>query len=602
MNIERVKLKDGSVYPVSPAWFEGTEYGAQMSNIDYEGVTGTYVTEETKSNGDIQTMEMPFFKFTDHVMTKEELSAITISDIDCVVKPAEALKDNSDYADIYAAIEQVADPFSYGLRLPRAIDVETSPLGDSISFDYAAFGTDELSVMIISIPDDVVANSPIVIDEGDDKLTITVPEAGTYATSPTFMYLTMLSAEFGVDFPLITYDLKFTVSNGKFHFDNRYLGGSAIVDVCIDTVGSQGDVICKILDRTSAAEISNASTNSTLLSVTIPLTGREYVKQALTRAIAKRQYIHLMYEGNYEALFDSMGAGQMIAVTKPSTGADSVVRTYLGIQTLDVRVDYNVARGSMKMGSGGTIQSSYISIVNETQLEASRPTENDIVLVYNGTSWKNAADFSGAAVDIIALYGLSCTTAPSYGDKLIVCVYDPEVSTTGTIQASDVAIDKSVYKTKAGNFSKEFSYDGTKWTLLGATDEADLSTYGITISESATPASGDKITVAVQAYKVEKAPASSLTEDSVSIDPETFGAYTNELQGSIVFVYYYDGWHKTNAAGTSDSDINSSTDQGLVDLSVYGITIEEGHTPAYKDAMQIEGGGNCITLSVKRLI
>lgn len=34
------------------------------------------------------------FKFTDHVMTKEELSAITVSDVDCVVKINEALKDD----------------------------------------------------------------------------------------------------------------------------------------------------------------------------------------------------------------------------------------------------------------------------------------------------------------------------------------------------------------------------------------------------------------------------------------------------------------------------------------------------------------------------
>lgn len=37
---------------------------------------------------------MPLFKFTDHVMTKEELSAITISDVDCVVKINEALKND----------------------------------------------------------------------------------------------------------------------------------------------------------------------------------------------------------------------------------------------------------------------------------------------------------------------------------------------------------------------------------------------------------------------------------------------------------------------------------------------------------------------------
>ena len=223
------------------------------------------------------------------------------------------------------------------------------------------------------------------------------------------------------------------------------------------------------------------------------------------------------------------------------------------------------------------------------------------MLVYDGNSWKSAADFTGAAVDIISVYGLNCTVKPSYGDKLIVCVYNPEISTTGTIQASDVTIDKSVYKTKAGNCSKEFSYDGTKWTLLGATDEEDLSTYGITISESATPASGDKIAVAVYAYKVEQAPASSLTGDAVSVDSETFGAYTNELQGSIVFVYYYDGWHKTDASDVSESAVAASTDQGLVDLNSYGITIEEGHTPAYKDAMLIKGSGNCITLSVKKL-
>lgn len=231
-----------------------------------------------------------------------------------------------------------------------------------------------------------------------------------------------------------------------------------------------------------------------------------------------------------------------------------------------------------------------------------RPTVNDIVLVYDGNSWKSAADFNGASVDIVSVYGLNCTVTPSYGDKLIVCVYNPEISTTGTIQAADVTIDKSVYKTKAGNSSKEFSYDGTKWTLLGETGEEDLSTYGITISESATPASGDKISVAVYDYKVEQAPASSLTGEAISVNSETFGTYTNELQGSIVFVYYYDGWHKTDASGVADSDIDASTDQGLVDLNSYGITIKEGHTPAYKDAMLIEGGGNCMTLSVQKLI
>ena len=231
-----------------------------------------------------------------------------------------------------------------------------------------------------------------------------------------------------------------------------------------------------------------------------------------------------------------------------------------------------------------------------------RPTVNDIVLVYDGNSWKSAADFNGASVDIVSVYGLNCTVTPSYGDKLIVCVYNPEISTTGTIQAADVTIDKSVYKTKAGNFSKEFSYDGTKWTLLGETGEEDLSTYGITISGSATPASGDKISVAVYAYKVEQAPASSLTTDAVSVDSETFRAYTNELLGSIVFVYYYDGWHKTDASDVTESAVAASTDQGLVDLNSYGITIKEGHTPAYKDAILIEGSGNCITLSIHRLI
>ena len=161
--------------------------------------------------------------------------------------------------------------------------------------------------------------------------------------------------------------------------------------------------------------------------------------------------------------------------------------------------------------NGGTIKASDISIVNAETLEAMRPTVNDIVLVYDGNSWKSAADFAGAAVDIISVYGLSCTVTPSYGDKLIVCVYNPEISTTGTIQAADVTIDKSIYKTKAGNFSKDFHYDGTKWTLVGETEEEDLSTYGITISESATLASGDEISVAIYNYKVEQAPASSLT-------------------------------------------------------------------------------------------
>lgn len=602
MNIERVKLKDGGVYPVSPAWFEGTEYNVQISNIDYNGVVGTMVSESTTSDGSTETTEMPFFKFTDHVMTKEELSAITISDVDCVIKLNEALKDDPNVpAKVYKQLETSVESLNGGLRLPRAIDVMTEPLGDSSTIDAAIFGIGEMAFMIASIPDDVVAKSPIVETSDSDKTTITLPEAGTYVTSMMFMMASMLRTELGVDYSVITYETKFTVSNGKFHFDNRYVGGSTIVDVYMDTV-SDDDVICKILNRGGVATIDNVPTTDALLSVTIPLTGREYMKQAFIAASVKRQYVHLMYGDSYDVLFDPNMNGQMIAVSAPVSETDSSTRNYLGIQQLLPNPDYNADSGSITTHASGTIKASYISIVDAEKLEAARPTENDIVLVYDGNSWKSAADFTGAAVDIISVYGLNCAVKPSYGDKLIVCVYNPEISTSGTIQVSDVTIDKSVYKTKAGNFSKEFSYDGTKWTLLGATDEEDLSTYGITIGESATPASGDKIKVAVYDYKVEQAPASSLTMGSISVNSETFRAYTNELQGSIVFVYYYDGWHKTNASGVSDDAITAATDQGLVDLNSYGITIEEGHTPAYKDAMLIKGSGNSITLSVKKLI
>ena len=134
MNIERVKLKDGSVYPVSPAWFEGTEYNAQMSNIDYKGAVGTYKEELTKSDGTTETMEMPLFKFTDHVMTKEELSSITVSDVDCVAKINEALENDPtvppEFHDlgIYDAMLEIVKILNYGPRLPRASDVETRTL------------------------------------------------------------------------------------------------------------------------------------------------------------------------------------------------------------------------------------------------------------------------------------------------------------------------------------------------------------------------------------------------------------------------------------------------------------------------------------------
>lgn len=162
----------------------------------------------------------------------------------------------------------------------------------------------------------------------------------------------------------------------------------------------------------------------------------------------------------------------MIAVSAPISETDPSTRNYLGIQRLDYNPYYSASSGGMNIRyNGGTINSSDISIVDAERLEAARPTVNDIVLVYDGNSWKSAADFAGAAVDIISVYGLNCTVTPSYGDKLIVCVYNPEISTTGTIQAADVTIDKSIYKTKAGNFSKDFRYDGTKWTLLGETEE-----------------------------------------------------------------------------------------------------------------------------------
>lgn len=611
MNIERVKLKDGSVYPVSPAWFEGTEYNAQMSNIDYKGAVGTFKIEETISDGTTQTMEFPFFKFTDHVMTKEELSAITISDVDCVLKINEAFKDDPNVppevygSDVYFQLLEMVEMFKYGLRFPRVTDAKVLPfevLEDPIYLDCASFGSEDLSCMIISIPDDVAAKSPIVGGGENDKLTINIPGAGTYAISYALLILQLLSAEFGVDYPVVLYDLKFTVSNGKFHFDNRYVGGSAIVDVYMVEDSDNDDAIRKILSRANVAIIDNVPTTDELLSATISLSGKEYLKQAFMEAYVKRQYVHLMYGDGYDALFDSHRIGQMIAVSAPVSDTDSSTRNYLGIQKLNLYPYYSAHYNGMHINTdGGIIKDSDISIIDEEKFETARPTGNDIVLVYDGNSWKSAADFNGAAVDIVSVYGINCSINPFYGDKLIVCVYNPEISTTGTIQAADVTIDKGVYKTKAGNSSKEFSYDGTKWTLLGATDEEDLSTYGITISESATPASGDKIAVAVHAYKVEQAPASSLTGDAVSVDSKTFGAYTNELQGSIVFVYYYDGWHKTDASNLTESAVAASTDQGLVDLNSYGITIEEGHTPAYKDAMLIGGNGNCITLSVKKL-
>ena len=610
MNIERVKLKDGSVYPVSPAWFEGTEYNAQMSNIDYKGAVGTYKEELTKSDGTTETMEMPLFKFTDHVMTKEELSSITVSDVDCVAKINEALKDDPtvppEFHDsgIYDEMLAMVEILNYGSRLPRASDVETRTLEleDPIFLDQAVFGTEDLSCIIISIPDDVAAKSPIVANKGSSKVTVTIPGAGTYAASDLLMQLSALSAQLRIDYPAIMYDMKFIVSNGKFHFDNRYVGSSAIVDVYMSMDGDNDNVICQILDREGVATIDNVPTTNTLLSATIPFSGKEYLKQALMASRTKYQYIHLIYGSGYDALIDPRGIGQMIAVSGPVSDTDLSTRNYLGIQKMEFNPNYSASIGRMNLRAKGSIMPSNISIVDAEKLEAARPTENDIVLVYDGNSWKSAADFTGAAVDIISVYGLDCTVMPSYGDKLIVCVYNPEISTTGTLQAADVTIDKSIYKTKAGNFSKEFEYDGTKWTLLGETNEEDLSTYGITISESATPASGDKIKVAVPAYDVEQARASSLTWEAVSVNSETFRAYTNELRGSIVFIYYDDGWHKTDASGVENSDIDASTDQGLVDLNSYGITIKEGHTPAYKDAMLIEGKGNCITLSVKKLV
>lgn len=226
------------------------------------------------------------FKFTDHVMTKEELSAITLSDVDCVVKINEALKDDPNVSPeiydsmLYYELLKMVEMFNYGFRLPRATDVEALPLAleDPISLDSAAFGGGSLSCMIVSVPDDVAAKSPIVVDQGGNKVTVTIPGAGTYATSDMFMQMSMLSSEFGVDYPVLMYDMKFTVSNGKFHFDNRYVGGSAIVDVVMNNDSDNEDVICKILNRESAATIDNVPTTEALLSVTIPLSGKEYLK------------------------------------------------------------------------------------------------------------------------------------------------------------------------------------------------------------------------------------------------------------------------------------------------------------------------------------
>lgn len=293
MNIERVKLKDGSVYPVSPAWFEGTEYNAQISNIDYKGVVGTYKEEHTYSDGTTEIMEMTVFKFTDHVMTKEELLAITISDVDCVAKINEALKDDPNVppevydSSAYYQLLQMVEMLNHGLRLPRATDVEALPIEvpeDPISLDYAAFGDGEMSCEIISIPDDVAAKSPIVFEGEGVKITVTIPGAGTYATSEMLMILPMLNAQFGVDYPVMMYDMKFTVSNGKFHFDNRYVGGSAIANVYMSMDSNNDEVIRKILNRKMVATIDNVPTTDTLLSVTIPLSGKEYLKQAINAA------------------------------------------------------------------------------------------------------------------------------------------------------------------------------------------------------------------------------------------------------------------------------------------------------------------------------
>lgn len=178
----------------------------------------------------------------------------------------------------------MVEMFKYGLRLSRKTDVKAIPLSDTISAEYTEFGSEGMSCMICSLPDDAAVNSPFISGSDGNKLTITIPEAGTYVTSDMLMGLSMLSTQLGLEYPVMMYDMKFTVSNGKFHFDNRYVGGSAIVDVYIGVDSDNDEVIRKILNREMVATIDNVPTTDTLLSVTIPLSGKEYLKQAINAA------------------------------------------------------------------------------------------------------------------------------------------------------------------------------------------------------------------------------------------------------------------------------------------------------------------------------